>query len=233
MLKTIQTYFNAFTELLYPNLCPACSEHLIENQKLCFHCEANLPLTDFHLYEENEVTEKFDGRILIEKGGALFRFTKSGRVQELIHQLKYRGNSEIGIHLGRLYGEILKANNVFETVDLIIPVPLHPKKEKQRGYNQSDMIAQGLSQTMSIPWQRDILIRTEYTTSQTKKSNFDRFENVKKAFAISNPNLLKNKHILLVDDVLTTGATLEACALKLLEIEGCRVSIVVLAIAAY
>lgn len=231
MLKTIQTYFNAFTELLYPNLCPACSNHLIENQKLCFECEANLPLTDFHLHNENEITEKFDGRILIENGGALFRFTKSGRVQELIHQLKYRGNSEIGIHLGRMYGEILKENNAFETVDLIIPVPLHPKKEKQRGYNQSDMIAQGMAQTLFIPWQRDILIRTEYTTSQTKKSNFDRFENVKKAFAISNPNLLKNKHILLVDDVLTTGATLEACALNLLEMEGCKVSIAVLAIA--
>lgn len=231
MKKTIQTYFNAFTELLYPNLCPACNNHLIENQKLCFDCETNLPLTDFHLHNENEVTEKFYGRIEIENGGSLLRFTKSGRVQELIHQLKYRGNSEIGIHLGRMYGEILKENNAFETVDLIIPVPLHPKKEKQRGYNQSDMIAQGMAQTLFIPWQRDILIRTEYTTSQTKKSNFDRFENVKNAFNIAKPNVIKYKHILLVDDVLTTGATLEACALKLLEIEGCKVSIAVLAIA--
>lgn len=231
MLKTIQTYFQAFTELLYPNLCPACGNHLIKNQKLCFDCDANLPLTEFHLHKENEVTEKFDGRISIENGGALLRFTQSGRVQELIHQLKYRGNSEIGIHLGRMYGEILKKNNAFETVDLIIPVPLHPKKEKQRGYNQSDMIAQGLSQTIGIPWQRDILIRTEYTTSQTKKSNIDRFENVKNAFAITKSNLIKNKHILLVDDVLTTGATLEVCALNLLDIEGCRVSIAILAIA--
>ncbi|MFK7946761.1 MAG: ComF family protein [Saprospiraceae bacterium] len=231
MLKTIQTYFNAFTELLYPNLCPACANHLIKNQKLCFECEVNLPLTDFHLHKENEVTEKFYGRIEIENGGALLRFTKSGRVQELIHELKYQGNSEIGIHLGRMYGEILKENNAFETVDLIIPVPLHPKKEKQRGYNQSDMIAQGLAQTMFVPWQRDILVRTEYTISQTKKSNFDRFENVKNAFTISKPKLIQNKHVLLVDDVLTTGATLEACALKALSVHGCKVSILVLAIA--
>lgn len=231
MFQSIQTYFNAFTQLLYPNLCPACGNHLIKNQKLCFDCEANLPLTDFHLHKENEVTEKFYGRISIENGGALLRFTKSGRVQELIHELKYYGNSEIGIHLGRMYGEILKKNNAFKTIDLIIPVPLHPKKEKQRGYNQSDMIAQGLSDTMNIPWQRNILIRTEYTISQTKKSNINRFENVKNAFTVSQPKLIQNKHILLVDDVLTTGATLEVCALSLLEVEGCRVSLAVLAIA--
>lgn len=231
MKQRVQTYFDALNGLLYPNLCPACDSPLIENQRLCFECQRKLPITDFHLQEENEVTEKFYGRIPIEFGSALLRFTKSGRVQELIHRLKYGGNAEIGIHLGRMYGEILKENSVFENIDLIIPVPLHFKKEKQRGYNQSDMIAQGMAQTMFCPWQENILIRTEYTTSQTKKSSFDRFENVKNAFKVTKPNMLKHKHILLVDDVLTTGATLEACALNLLAIEGCKVSIAVLAIA--
>ena len=231
MFQIAQTYFDNFLELLYPRLCPACGEQLsVNNLKLCFDCNRDLPLTGFHLHDENEVTEKFIGRVQIENGGALFRFTKSGRVQALIHQLKYHKNTEVGIHLGRMYGEILKENNAFSDVDLIVPVPLHPKKEKQRGYNQSDMIAQGLSQTIAIPWQRNILIRTEYTTSQTKKSNLERFENVKNAFAITKPKLIEHKHILLVDDVLTTGATLEACALKLLAVEGCKVSIAVLAV---
>jgi len=230
-MKTVQTFFEAFVQLFFPNLCPSCGQHLLNNQKLCFDCDSNLPRTNFHLQKENSVTEKFYGRIEIENGSALFWFIKSGRVQQLIHQLKYRGNADIGIHMGYLHGEILSESEDYRAADLIIPVPLHPKKEKQRGYNQSDMIAQGLSQSMTIPWQRDIIVRTEYTSSQTNKSNVERFENVKMAFSVIQPDLIKNKHILLVDDVLTTGATLEACISKLLEVEGCKVSVTVLAIA--
>lgn len=231
MRQTIQTYFEAFAQLLFPNLCPACGNNLQKNQILCFDCDSNLPQTNFHLQQENTVMERFYGRVEIENGCALFWFIKSGRVQQLIHQLKYRGNTEIGVFLGSMYGKTLVEIEAYRTIDLIIPVPLHPKKEKQRGYNQSDTIAQGLSQSMMIPWQRDALIRTIYTASQTNKSSLDRFENVKDSFVVAQPNLIKNKHILLVDDVLTTGATLEACANKLLELEGCKVSVAVLAIA--
>lgn len=236
MISKIKSTTNQYIEdlfgLLYPKLCPACGDHLpLKNQKLCFTCDAAIPLTNYHLLDENPVTEKFAGRVKIEKGGALFKFTKEGRVQKVIHQLKYQNKPEIGVNLGEMYGREVQENNPFQSVDMIIPVPLHPKKEKKRGYNQSDMIAQGLSKSLGKPWKRNILIRSEYTTTQTKKSNVERFANVENAFVINNSKLIENKHILLVDDVLTTGATFEACILKLQEVKNVKVSVMVLGFA--
>jgi ComF family protein len=225
MLKSIKTYYQSFISLFYPNLCLVCNGNVpFTDRRICLKCEAELPVTNFHLDDDNPIFEKFAGRIELEQAAALFYFFKNGNVQTLIHDLKYHQKAEIGIQLGKMYGSILKESGYFDTVDFILPVPLHPKKEKQRGYNQSDMFAQGLSATLGKPWRKDILKRTEYTNSQTKKSIIDRFENVKSAFEIAKPNAIQNKHILIVDDVMTTGATMEACAINCLEAADCRVS---------
>ncbi|MEO1516086.1 MAG: ComF family protein [Bacteroidota bacterium] len=224
--------FDDFASLFYPRLCLACRKNLPYNQEcICVHCQYHLPKTHFHLDKENPFTERFWGRLPLVAGAALYHFSKGGRTQALIHQLKYQHKTQIGLKLGRLYGQQLVQQPSFQSVDLILPVPLHPRKKRLRGYNQSDFFAQGLSDGMQRPWMNHALVRTEDTSSQTRKSRMDRFRNVENAFAIPDPNQLKNRHILLVDDVLTTGATLEACAQTILKVEGTRVSMATMAIA--
>lgn len=228
----IKKYLISFKELFYPQLCLICNEHaLAENRQFCLECESNLPETDFHFDIDNPMLEKFAGRIKIEMAAACFFFFKTGRIQQLMHVLKYKGKTKVGVQIGNYYGNLLKQSSYFQAIDLIIPVPLHPRKERLRGYNQSDLFAQGLANSMKIPWLKNGLIRTEFTETQTKKTIIERFENVSKAFEVNPSKTLKNKHILLVDDVMTTGATLEACATKLLQIENVKVSIVTIAVA--
>ena len=218
--------------LFYPHLCLACqSNPPTVSEMLCVECQYKLPQTRFHHHKENAFTERFWGRLPLEAGASLYRFTKGGHVQQLVHQLKYKGRKEVGIKAGRFYGLELKASPHFKKIDLILPVPLHPKKKHQRGYNQSSMIAKGLSEGMGIPWSENGLIRKAFTDTQTKKSRMERLENVGEAFEVKEVSLLKGKHILLVDDVITTGATLETCCLKILEVPGTKVSMVTLAFA--
>lgn len=148
-----------------------------------------------------------------------------------MHSLKYKGRQETGIFLGEQYGNELKESSYFNTVELILPVPMHPTKLRIRGYNQCEKIATGLSNSMNVPFQFDCLSKVVHTESQTKKSRYERWENVQNVFKVNQPEFIAGKHILLVDDVLTTGATLEACATKLLEVPGTRVSVVTLAYA--
>jgi ComF family protein len=190
-----------------------------------------LPQTDFHLDLDNPFTSRFWGRIKIEGGAALYYFMKSGLTQRLIHQLKYKGQRKIGVKLGQLYGEKLRGAKGFENIDLILPVPLHPKKQHARGYNQCELFASGLSETMEIPWRKNILVKTTHNASQTQKTRMERLENVRATFHINNPDQLKGKHVLIVDDVLTTGATLEACAEKVLAIPQTKVSLATIAFA--
>ena len=218
--------------LFYPNLCLACGRNLLPNQEgLCISCRYKLPKTGFHLETENDFTERFWGRVPLQAGAAFLYFTKGGRSQRLIHHLKYEGKREIGVYLGQLYGRSLSEAPVFRETGLILPVPLHPHKQHQRGYNQSALFARGLSETMGIPWLPDGLKRMEYTATQTKKSRLERFDNVEKAFVVPQPEKIENQHVLLVDDVITTGATLEACALRILGIRGTKVSMATIAIA--
>jgi len=217
--------------LLYPAQCLACGNVLYQNESLvCLECLFHLPKTNFHNDPSNAVCKLFWGRAKVHMATAFLFFTKAGKVQQLIHQLKYCKKPEIGVYLGKLFGKELSRSPCFQDIDVIVPVPLHPRRIKVRGYNQSDQIAFGLSQTMNIPVDTTSFIRRTETETQTRKNRFSRWENVKEVFAVVNESMLKNKHILLVDDVITTGATIEGCIRKLTAIEGARVSVVSLAI---
>ncbi len=218
--------------LIYPHLCLACSKNAPPyNEDICTECAATLPLSHFHKEKENPFTEKFWGRIDLHTGAAMYLFTKQSRVAHLIHNFKYNGKKEIGILLGNRYGHALKREPHFQEVDCIVPVPLHWRKERGRGYNQSEMFGNGLSESMDIPCIKDGLERLSFTDSQTKKTRMDRLANMDGVFKVKKPKRLEGKHILLVDDVLTTGATLEVCAAELLKVKGVKVSMVTIAMA--
>lgn len=216
--------------LFYPRLCAGCSTPLVRGEEvLCLNCLADLPRTNYHLYQENPVFQIFIGRVNITLATSFCRFDKGGRLQHLLHQLKYKGNSEVGIKMGALFGNDLISNILYHDIDAIIPVPLHPKKEKKRGFNQSVEICKGLSEAMKRPVLSGNLVREIHTSSQTRKGRFERWENVSGIFSVKNTDLLTGKHLLLVDDVVTTGATLEACCEPLLKIPDVKVSIATLA----
>lgn len=196
---------------------------------ICTECFIQIPRTNYHLQTDNPVARLFWGRCLIEKAAAFSFYTRDSRIRKLIHQLKYKGVKEIGQELGRIYGNVLLSSGFFNDIDLIVPVPLHPSKERQRGYNQSDLISEGLSVVSGLPVKKDILIRKTGTKTQTKKSRYDRWTNVDDVFIVPGDTDISGTHILLVDDVITTGSTLEACANELRKTENVRVSVVALA----
>jgi ComF family protein len=224
--------FGQLLNLFFPNVCQACGEPLLNQEEvICSSCLFKLPKTGFHLHAENPVSRVFWGRVDLNAASSFLFFSKGGKVQHLIHSLKYRGNRETGVYLGKLFGTDLQKSELFESADLVIPVPLHPKKQHKRGFNQSERIAKGIGDAMQIPLVTHKLIRIINTSTQTKKSRDNRWDNVKNAFEVQDTSSLENKHVLLVDDVLTTGATLESCAQNLLKIPGVRVSVVTLAYA--
>lgn len=217
--------FNDFFNLIFPKLCSACNKSLVKNEPIiCISCQTNLPKTNYHLDIDNPINKIFWGRINIEMAAAFYSFSTKSKVQNLLHQIKYRNNKEAGFFVGKLYGFELRNTNYFKQIDFIIPVPLHQKKLKERGYNQSELIANGLSSSLIAPVITNILYRKIDSATQTKKKRYNRWENVGEIFEIKNIELLKNKNVLLVDDVITTGATLEACA-KLLHPHNCNIYI--------
>lgn len=225
-------WFNDLLNLFFPNVCQACGQPLLQQEKvICLSCLLKLPKTGFHLHEENPVSRVFWGRVNLNAATSFLFFSKGGSVQHLIHSLKYKGNQETGQVLGKMFGADLQKSKLFESAELVIPVPLHPKKQFKRGFNQSECLAHGIAETMKIPVLTNHLIRVKHTSTQTKKTRIGRWDNVKDAFGLQQTSVLENKHVLLVDDVLTTGATLEACAHQLLEIPGIRVSVATLAYA--
>jgi ComF family protein len=218
--------------LFFPPVCSGCNSFLLTNEKvICTLCRHNIPLTNHHLNPENEAFKKFYGRIPLEYASAFLYFHKKGIVQELIHKLKYKGHQEIGSVLGDWYAEDLKEKTTVKIADIIIPVPLHKKKLRERGYNQVTTFGLALSKELGIPYNDSLLFRTTYSKTQSQKSLLDRSEGINAVFNISFNEKDHNKHYLLVDDVITTGATLEACSRALLKIPGARVSIVCMAMA--
>jgi ComF family protein len=196
---------------------------------ICTECFVLIPRTNYHLNPDNPVSQLFWGRCLIMKAAAFSYYTRDSRIRKLIHQLKYKGIKEIGTELGRIYAGTLKSSGFLEDIDLIIPVPLHPSKKRQRGFNQSDIISQGISDVSGIPVDTKMLVRRTVSKTQTRKSRYDRWTNVHDIFRVMDENRLKGLHILLVDDVITTGSTIEACASELLKAENTKVSVAALA----
>ena len=217
----LRNWIHHIINLFYPHVCAACGEPLVKGEEtVCLKCRFLLPKTDYELNPNNPLAQSFYGRVRFHAVTACFFFAKSGKVQHLIHELKYKGNKEAGVFLGQQLGESIKEAPLFQDIDYLIPVPLHLKREKQRGYNQSLMIAKGIHEVTGIPIGDKYLVRAVHTATQTKKSADERFKNVKDIFEVRFAKELENKHILLIDDVLTTGATLEACAHQLEGIPG-------------
>ncbi len=224
--------FSDFFQLFYPNTCASCGQKLVTNEKvICTHCLADLPRTNFHNQYDNPVSQIFWGRVNIQNATAFFRFQKGSRFQDLLHLLKYKGRQDVGIELGRQLGFELKNSDLYKNLEIVIPVPLHPKRQHKRGYNQAECIANGIAESMGIEVQAKNIVRNVATQTQTKKSRIERWQNVESIFELKEPQQLKNKNVLLVDDVVTTGATLEACAQILLKADGIKVSIAALAMA--
>jgi len=216
--------------LFYPHLCNGCGSDLLQkNHLLCLKCINDLPHTRFAQYAGNPVEKYFWGRLNITAAHSEFYFSKGSLVQELIHQLKYKGNTAIGAYLGGMMAETLIKSGRFNTIDGLIPLPLYPEKEHHRGYNQAAIICNGMSVIMNVPVLNGCVIRQRFTETQTRKHRTERWENVDKSFAVKNARALHGKHLLLVDDVITTGATLEACGATILQLENTKLSIATLA----
>jgi ComF family protein len=231
MNRLARSYINLL-ELLFPILCVTCGNRLVTQEKfLCIDCWHDLPVTNFHFDAENKVARLFWGRVKLENATAFFAYNKGSNYQHLIHFIKYKGLKELGFETGRRFGIALSASPDFNSVDFVVPVPLHPKKQKQRGYNQSEWIARGISESLKKPVSLFNLKRNLHTSTQTRKNRYERWENVENIFELTRPEEFKGKHILLIDDVVTTGSTLESCAFQLLQVENVKVSIATLAFA--
>jgi ComF family protein len=206
----------ALVGIAFPNLCVGCNAALFAGEEfLCINCIHHFPESNFHLQPNNQLEKAFWGRILLKRAFAFLLFKKKGIVQQLLHELKYGNQPDLGVFIGKLYGSKLKEAGL--TFDGIVAIPLHTKKQKLRGYNQSDTFAQGLSEVLGCAHLKDAIVRKKATTTQTNKARFERWLNVDEVFQVNEPELFLNKNILLVDDVITTGATIEACAQEILK----------------
>jgi len=220
-----------FVDLFYPRLCLGCSRNLFAHEEdICWACLYRLPRTRWHDMPDNPLERLFWGRMDVKAVTSLLYFTKSGVTQQLLHKLKYKGMQQVGIKLGNILGQELKRSERFAGLDLVLPVPLHPKKEHLRGYNQSMLIARGLGEALEVPANGQLVVRPHFTETQTRKGRYERWENVSEAFVCPRPDLLQQKKVLLVDDVLTTGATLEACG-QVLQAAGAQLWMATLACA--
>jgi ComF family protein len=225
-------YLYAFVELFYPRLCLVCGEKLISSEDyICLKCLLHLPRTNYHNTAENPMEQLFYGRVRVERATAYFDFKKGSSYQKILHYLKYRGMKELGEYMGAQFATEIRDSDLLQSIDLICPVPLHPKKERKRGYNQSQHIAIGLSEKSGIPVDNRSLVRKQFSSTQTRKTRWERWENVESIFEVANPEAFEGKHVLLIDDVVTTGATLEACAATILKHCQAKISILTLAIA--
>jgi len=231
-MSFIYDFWDDFISLLFPRLCYACGNHLMRNEYLiCTECFVVIPRTNYHCEAKNPVAQLFWGRCIIEKAAAFSYYNKGSRIRNLIHGLKYKGIKEIGYELGRIYGISLEESGFTKDIDLIIPVPLHPSKKRVRGFNQSETISMGIADAARLPVDLKSLIRKKLSPTQTNRSRYERWTNVENIFQVLDNKLIKGKHVLLVDDVITTGSTIESCANELLKIEGVKVSVVALAFA--
>ena len=223
--------FHDFLNFLYPRLCHTCEAALLANENVvCTKCIHELPVTNYHLENENAVEKVFFGRVKIENATSLLLFEKKGMVQQLIHNLKYKGHEEIGQFLGSWMGNELKEIDRYKEITAVVPVPLHKSRLRKRGYNQVEKFGRAIANSLEVPYIDNVLVKKSASTTQTIKKRFARWGNMDATFMLENHSLLEHTHVLLVDDLVTTGATLEACATKLLKIPGVKVSLATMAI---
>ncbi|MBN4084816.1 ComF family protein [Flavobacteriaceae bacterium AH-315-B10] len=224
--------YSTIVNLFFPKLCYACSHLLTDNElHICTTCRHNLPVTNYH-FENNDTVEKvFYGRVKIEQATALLRFEKKGIVQQLIHNLKYRGHETIGNVLGEWLGNELKTLEAYNNIDAVIPVPLHKNKLRKRGYNQVAKFGIEIAKALNTEYIDSVLIKTTATKTQVFKKRISRWNSANEIFNVANIDLIEGKHILLVDDIITTGATIEACANMLKKAKNIKISVATIAIA--
>lgn len=233
MISQLKNIFSSTVHLFYPHTCTGCGSDLLSTDNLlCLKCIHNLPHTNFAALANNQIEKDFWGRINLEAACSQFYFSKEFLIQHLIHQLKYKGDTKIGFYLGEIMGKTLLKSNRFSTIDALVPLPLYADKEHKRGYNQATVICNGMSAVMNIPVLNEAVVRKQATETQTRKHRTERWENVKDSFKVAKPGELSSKHVLLVDDVITTGATLEACGNVILQQGDVKLSIATLAYAA-
>jgi ComF family protein len=229
-MNFISQALNDLISLVYPNLCYTCDGYLSKEEDIiCSKCLYQLPLTNYHKDENNEVAKLFWGRIPISHATSMFFFQKGTKYQKMMHEFKYRGKKKIGYLMGKYFASQLAETEWCRDIDAIVPVPLHPKKERKRGFNQSTQIALGIAEIMDKPVEEKILIRHTYSSTQTKMSKEERWENVQSIFSCPQKSTLPYSHILIVDDIVTTGATIEACANELIKAGVEKISVATLA----
>jgi len=217
---------NDLLQLFYPRLCILCGKQLTEDEPhICLHCFCDLPRTNYHLRIHNPTLKLFAGTLHINKIINFLLFEKDGKVQQLIHSIKYFGNKQLAKYLGRMAALEIKTDGLFKGIDALIPIPLHPRKKRKRGYNQSEWIAKGIETVCQSPIVNDVLFRAINTDSQTRKTIYERHRNMEEIFSLKNADSLSGKHILLIDDVITTGATINSCIKTLSAIPDLRISI--------
>ncbi len=222
MWSIIYTYLKDFFNLFYPSICCACGNHLYDGEEcICIACRMSMPYTNDEQIKRNTTYKVFEGRVRVEAASSLFYFKKKSRVQNVLHYLKYKNHEELGIVLGSMHAEQLSKSDLFTELDVVIPVPLHPNKLKKRGYNQAALLAKGYSEMLNIILDEQSLIRIEDTSTQTRKNRYERYENMNEMFRCVDEKNIRDKNILLIDDVITTGSTLESCAVELLK-AGCK-----------
>ena len=218
--------------MFFPKVCYTCNNQLQDNEQyICTNCRHELPVTNFHFNRDDFVLKIFYGRVKIENATALLRFEKKGMVQQLLHNLKYRGFEDIGVFLGDWLGEELKTLDGYKSIEAVIPVPLHKKKLKKRGYNQVAKFAQHIAGALHAEYLDDVLVKVTNTKSQVFKSRFMRWNNKDELFTLQNKESVEGKHILLVDDIITTGATIEACVNVFNKVPQLKISVAAMAIA--
>ena len=231
-MVSIKDIKDSFLHLLFPHVCSGCGNDILSKESvLCLRCIDAMPETNFDLHPNNPVEKKFWGRLQLQHATAQYYFTRESLMQRLMHQFKYKGNKELGFQLGNMMGESLKKSKRFN-IDALIPLPLFPVKEKKRGYNQATVLCEGIAESMQVPIFRDVIIRPQHTDTQTKKGRIERWQNMEGKFVLTKPEAVINKNVLLIDDVVTTGATLEACGIELLKAENVKLSIAALCYAA-
>lgn len=230
-MRVLEELRKSVLHLLFPHVCAGCGSDLLnEDSQLCIRCASELPETHFQLHADNPVEKTFWGRLPLVSATAGYYFTKESLMQQLVHQLKYKGNKELGLQLGRMFGDCLVRSDRFH-VDALIPLPLFAARERKRGYNQAEVLCRGMAGIMKAPVLDQVIIRPSHTDTQTKKGRMERWQNMEGKFVLQDATAIHNKHLLLVDDVITTGATLEACGMELLKEGNSLLSIATLCIA--